>query len=314
MQPTIQSLHQQLECSDFKVNFNPIDKNEPNWKYFMKRKDAVDSSTIFISCVTSSYLANENCLNEIEYAKDTNKPKMVLLFENISNDEMSKLKGIVEEEIEPVRIYEDKDKGYLCGCGEQFQQLASKMKELVNKHEQIDNETEMAEKIQIVYDLFVTCDDEELNRVTDFLEKLKNTKDMKIFHDPAVANDSKKRKPHYDEIKKSETVLAIVSKNFSQSDACVEELSYAYRNKIPTNILIDEAVADAAKSEELNEIIIEIPEDQKHKDMSVLSKNAENNPLMNSLVDELKRLREPPKVIEEPPKVEEPPPPPTIQK
>lgn len=304
IQPTIQSLHQQLEDNDLIIHYKAKDKNNLNWKYFMKMKEAIDSSTVFIGCITVDYLTNGNCLNEIDYARETKKPKIIILFENISKNHLDLVKSFTGDDVFILKMYEDAEKSYLMGTGEQFQKLLKELQELINKLEKKQStESTEEDKMQTLYDLFVTCDDEQIGKVATFLSQMKNFQDLRIFHD-AANSESKKRKPNYDAIKKSETVLAIVSKNFPKSNTCIEELSFAYRNFIPTNILVDDA-ALSEKNEELNEIIEETPEKNVHKDVNMLDSADGDNVLIKSIVDELK-IKKGEMLPPQPPKPEEP--------
>jgi hypothetical protein len=183
IQPNIQILSQQLEERDLIVHFMSKDKLTDNWRYFMDIKSGIDCSTIFVSCVTRSYLKNKNCMNEIDYAHEIKKPQIVLFFEELSKDESILLNSKCQPLIEQIKIYEDAEKLFLTGHGACFEQIIFKVHNLVRKFEPpVNTEQELEEKatstLQKLYDLFVTCDEDQYDHVSQFLSKLKPIKHL----------------------------------------------------------------------------------------------------------------------------------------
>ena len=187
IQPNIQTLSQQLEENDLIVHFLSKDQVNDTWKYFMIVKSAIDCSTIFVSCVTKSYLKNKNCFNEIDYAHEIKKPQMVILFEELTKDESFLLNSKCQPPIEQIKVYEDSEKLFLTGHGILFEEILFKIQNLVRKSEPPVQKVKMEEQeaeetanstLKKIYDLFVTCDDDQYDHVSQFLSKLKPLKKL----------------------------------------------------------------------------------------------------------------------------------------
>ena len=297
IQPTIQVLAQQLEENDMITHFLSKEKINDNWKYFMKIKSAIECSSVFVSCITKSYLTNTNCMNEIDYAHETKKPQLIFFFEELTSSEIFSVVSKCGPQTEQLKVYEDIEKIYLTGHGTVFDQILFKVQNLVRKAEQTDTHHPAAQKI---YDLFVTCDDQKQGQVSQFLAKLQPLKNLKIFHDTTLPDAETKRQPNYEAIENSEAVLAIVTQRFQESEACVAELSYAHRNLKPTSILMEDTV-DLKNEGEFQDILQDTEVAKIENDLSLLEQDIQGNPLVEKIEIDLKLI---PEKSEEPKKEE----------
>ena len=148
----------------------------------MKIKSGIDCSTIFLSCVTKSYLKNKNCLNEIDYAYEHKKPIVVLQFEELTQEETFSINSKCHPPIEQIKVCDDTEKIFLTGQGVVFEKIIFKIQNLVRKSEPIVSDQSLEEKadssLKKLYDLFVTSDDSESTHVSQFLSKLKPIKNL----------------------------------------------------------------------------------------------------------------------------------------
>ena len=65
-----------------------IDKNEMIVGYVDKlMQKGIDQSQLFMCCATTNYCASENCLLEFNYAVNTNKKVIYIIFEKFTGNE-----------------------------------------------------------------------------------------------------------------------------------------------------------------------------------------------------------------------------------
>ena len=90
----VYKLYDELTKREYKIW---IDKNKMiigNVDELMKK--GIDESELFVCCATTSYCGSKNCLLEFNYAVNTNKKLIYILFEkfNGNDDRMNKLDAI----------------------------------------------------------------------------------------------------------------------------------------------------------------------------------------------------------------------------
>ena len=198
----------------------------------LKTKSLIDISATFICFVTKAYSKNDNCMLEVDYAYQTQKQIIFLFYENVSIKDLDHLGYLIAGQ-KFHNVFEDREKLYLNGDGIYFEQIFNRLKEIFKI--EFDNAKKDI-NTPFKYDLFISYENEQQERVRQFTEKLKD-KNLKIYYNNS-AFLSKTSPANYKQLQNSASVLAVVTEKFLSYRSCTDETSYAIRNKIPINVII----------------------------------------------------------------------------
>jgi hypothetical protein len=246
----------------------------------LKTKTLIDTSAIFICLVTKEYSKNDNCMFEVDYAFQTQKHIIFLMYENVSTKDLDHLGYLIAGQ-KVHNVYEDREKLFLNGEGFYFEQIFNRLKEIFKI------EFDVAEKDMnkpFKYDLFISYENDQQERVKKFTETLKD-KNLKIYYNDSVFL-SKTSPASYKKLQDSASVLAIVTKKFLGYRSCTDETSYAIRNKIPINILMDKDVDLKDGKNELTQILTQnVPAKDIINDLTILDKPINDNSEIFSKID-----------------------------
>ena len=130
---TIEPLIDNLKLCSLNITAN--DSNETS----MKTKSLIDNSSIFMCFITKDYSKDDICMQEVDYAFQTQKPVALLMYENVPIKDLDHLGYLIAGQ-KVLNVFEDREKQYLNGEGIYFEQIFSKLKETFK------NEYEVAQR------------------------------------------------------------------------------------------------------------------------------------------------------------------------
>lgn len=133
------------------------------------------------------------------------------------------------------------------------------------------------------YDLFITYENDQQERVKQFAEKLKD-KNWRIFYNDSVFQ-SNTSPGKCQQLMNSASMLAIVTKKFLKSRSCIDETSFAIRNKIPMNVIMERDVDLKENPNELTQMMQRIPTSEIGYDLTVLDKPINSNSEIYTKID-----------------------------
>jgi hypothetical protein len=102
----VRQFHENLSNRGFKVWRDEIYLTNDQATLAAQLAQAINKSKIFICCITEKYCKSYNCNLEIDYVNNMNKPKIVLMIDNLDP------KKIID-----LNVMKENTPSYPCGIG-----------------------------------------------------------------------------------------------------------------------------------------------------------------------------------------------------